>query len=477
MAVTACFLLPEFALVCVRAGLPTLANQPLALVGDNQRILVCSQEAARVGVSSGQKLSGARTLCPGLETRPYDRPVYEKAAHPLWNLAAEESSFVEPESPEVCFVRMEGREALERCEALAARMEDAACTAVRLGLARSKFAARIAAESASGPRAVVVPEGMEASFLAETPLERAEGIPQAVRDRLSRLGVHTLGEALRLPARELQRVLKDLGHWLQRLAEGRDGDPVRPIWPPRILQRTLRFDDEVTDIGFLHEALRRCAKGIASALEVRREYGRSLNLRMLPDDRIERAEKLARPAADTDALYRAALRLLDRMPPAQPVSEVRLTVGEIGSGGGIQLVLLDENEYLHGLPHERAQKLETTVSFLRGRYGAPVVGRAQEMRRVERAQLWVCPLGHLLDEPIRVDTNSAGAPLRYWWRGSLREVARIQTWWREAEWAPGGGAPTAAMREREVYRVETLPLGFSELRHAGAEWRLTAMAD
>lgn len=150
---------------------------------------------------------------------------------------------------------------------------------------------------------------------------------------------------------------------------------------------------------------------------------------------------------------------------------IRLHADDIGVAGGLQLTLLDENEHAHGLPHERANRLEAAFRRVRRRFGAGTVQTAAALNEALRISLWTDPLGHRMDEPVQVEADSGGAPMRYWWRGRLREVARVQNHWRETEWVWGRQA------ERTVFRVETVPLGICELRHTGGEWRLVALAD
>src|SRR5205807_613645 len=97
--------------------------------------------------------------------------------------------------------------------------------------------------------------------------------------------------------------------------------------------------------------------------------------------RLEETEKLGMPLDSVKPLHRAALRLLKRMSIRQPVVEVDLRAGDLGSGSGIQLALLDENQYAKGLPHERNRSLDATFQFLRKRFGADVVQGASALRK------------------------------------------------------------------------------------------------
>jgi DNA polymerase IV len=501
----ACFVLPQFGIACERKRTPDLAGLPLVLTGEDGTVCVASDEAAHFGIREGQKVSGARALCSDLCLRPYDLPAYEADARDAWDLLAIESSFVEPESPEVCFVGFDGREIAERCRLLAGQLREHAGVPVQVGLARTKLMARVAARRTGEETLACVPAGCEGDFLAPIPVEEVPEIDPRLAQELQKLGVRTLGHVAGLPERELRRRFRDRGLVLSRLARGGDAECVRALWPPRSVEHAVRFEEEVDDAERLHAALKHCADQVAEALGATREYCRTLTLEVRFDtpsesrvasreSRVttqsapgiaagrpsstpggqattERGEKLQTPTATPADVHRAALRLFGRMTVDRPVIEIRLHAGDIGVAGGLQLTLLDENEHAHGLPHERANRLEAAFRRVRRRFGAGTVQTAAALNEALRISLWTDPLGHRMDEPVQVEADSGGAPMRYWWRGRLREVAHVQNHWRETEWVWGRQA------ERTVFRVETVPLGICELRHTGGEWRLVALAD
>ncbi|HEX9007420.1 MAG TPA: hypothetical protein VF889_09000, partial [Bacteroidota bacterium] len=139
--------------------------------------------------------------------------------------------------------------------------------------------------------------GREAEFLASLPLEKAPGIDYRLVKRLQRLGVKTLGDIPKIPPRELRRQLKEVALLLQRLAEGEDGDRVRPLWPPRRIEKTIAFEDEVCDRATVEEALRRCAESIAASLLQKHEYCRTviLTVQLADGSYLQESEKPAIP--------------------------------------------------------------------------------------------------------------------------------------------------------------------------------------
>jgi hypothetical protein len=380
---------------------------------------------------------------------------------------------VDVSSTKNCFVELSGPRVVERIQELALLIASRAHIPVRVGLAGSKLVAREAAMQNRGEEVLVdARNGHAAMLLASVPLDRLPQISYPVRQRLIRRGIQTLGDIRKLPPRELTRQFRDVGLLIRRLAFGEDGDCVRPLWPPRSIEHNLAFDDETGDAAQVNEALRRCADVLAKRLASGHEYCRTLTLQVSLADgsRLSETEKLTLPASEQAPIERAALRLLRRIPLDRPLSGVGLRAADLGAGSGVQLALMDDNDG-KGLPHERRRRLDATLLFLRKRYGVGAIVTAGMLRQARRINLWTYPLGHLLDEPVQVATDACGRPVRYWRRGQLRTVTRVQNCWREAEWFWG------SLSEKTIYRVETAPSGLSELHRLGVTWRLGAMAD
>ena len=309
--------------------------------------------------------------------------------------------------------------------------------------------------------------------MAPVEVGELECLEKKVRERLLRPGVRTLGDVLRLPAAELARQFKQTGWQLRRLAHGEDGQSVRAMWPPRSLQLSFRFEYEVCQAAPVEQALSQCAAWIADRLRRQHEFCRSLELsiRMTDDTYALQSERLAAPLDTGEEIHRAALRLLKRMAIARPVVEVALVAGELGAGSGVQLALLDESE--RGLPHERQQKLDAALTFIRRRYGAGAVVPASLLREARRIHLWTYSLTRRSAETevVEVVVDGRGTPVRFYRRGQGYRVSEIQNRWREAEWAWG------EVSVKTAYRVVTEPPGLFEIYRSNKQWRIRAVSD
>lgn len=466
----ACFTLPQLGIACERTRLTDLWGMPVGLVLDDGMLSAVSDEAVPYGVRPGEPASGARSLCPSLTILPYDRPAYEEAARRVWDLFAIESSVVEPVSPEVCYVEMTGRDVQARVQWLAGELARSVRVPVNVGVGRTKFVAFQAALQ-SRESIITVPVGSELAALAHVPLTHIPKLDRKLRQRLERLGVRTLGDVAKLPPSHLRKQARDVGYLLERLAAGQDGDRVKPLWPPPRIEHALDFEEEVSDFRQVHEALLRCANTLAAKLPAQYTRSMTLTVSLADNSALQETERLVCPTNSAGGIYRAALRLLGRMTIDSPLTGIALQAAELGAGSGVQLALLDGNDWGQGLPHERKARLEATLTYLRKRFGVGAVIKAAMLRQARRIGLWTYPLGHSMSQPVTVETDRKGVPVRYWRRGQRRDVKRIQNRWKEIDWFWGSCAETT------VYRIETSPTGLSELHKVGVQWRLKAVAD
>jgi DNA polymerase-4 len=464
-------------IACERARLPHLHAQPFALRDDKGLLAAVSPEAFPFGVRRGQAATFARSLCQGLVVLPYDTAVYLEAAQAIWDTVAVESSIVEPVSPEVVFAEISGTGLLERIKELADCIADAIGAGVCVGLGKSKLVAIQAARLSEG-NPVMVAAGRERPLLSPVPLADLPALKPALVAKAEKLGVHTLGDLMALPVRETERQFGQSAHHLRELAKGDDGDRVRALWPPRIVEYALRFDDEVTDEGAIHHALGLCASHIARMLAIESRYCRTLTLEveMNKVSSVLR-EELNEPTHDPGFLQRAAIRLFDRLKISEPVTRLHLEAGEISAGSGVQLSFLDESDENGKLSFDDRKSLDAAVKHLKEKYGVGAVVNGGLVHQAQRIHLWTYPLGHVSDEAVRVVTNPGGLPVRLY-REMPRShetlhymIVEVQNQWRETDWSWG------KLSEKTCYRVATEPDGLYELHQLGGQWRLRAVAD
>ncbi|MEO7716319.1 MAG: hypothetical protein ABIY70_08945 [Capsulimonas sp.] len=463
-----CFSIPALSVACEQARRPDLAGVPFALVTDDGAVFAPSELAAAHGVRPGQTLSAARAFCPALLILPYDLTAYQGRARVLWDIAAAESSTVEPISPEIFFLLADRTFVLNSVPSFASAMSDAIGAPVLAGIGASKFTARRAALRARPGEVMTVPPGGELEFLGSVPVANVPGVDAKARARLEKLGIRTLGQA----AGHAGRLPKDLrlaGGRLAALAHGRDGDRVRAAWPERTEEAQTAFEDETQYLPLIDAALLRLSEKIAVRIQSRHEYCRTLSLQVAHARGVaSHWERLVLPASDAAAIHRGALRLLERTRPERGVLGLRLVAGELGSGSGLQLSLLDENG--GAMPAERERKTAAALIYIRERWGGGSVTTAEAMYEATQRALRAYPLGHKTREAVQVRLQD-GTPAAFAGKKTRHVVACVQNHWRETQ------AAGAATSEREVWRVLTAAGALAELHEADGDWTLQAMAD
>jgi protein ImuB len=373
----ACFYVPMFPLAARLRSEPSLFEEAVAIVegnGNHAHIVAATRRARTKGIRPGLSLAQARSILPKLIARSRDPECERTAQEALFDVAETFSPRIEDAGEGVVFADVTGMErhyagrgAEGRAQgavqgaggraqgagdrgagdqgasespaprplppapssqpsshaelALARAAIDAAAKIglpVRIGIAASKLAARVAAELPKSP--TIVEAGRESEFLAPLPLTRLS--PQLdVAATLARWGIGSIGELARLPESEVATRLGELGRELHYAARGIDPRPLIPrALPPEFREGTDLEWPLVALEPFLfiaNAALDRLSK----RMEMQGFACKRLELTMAlePDGFSSRAIDLPAPTRDVKTLL-TLLRLdLEKSPPGAPV--------------------------------------------------------------------------------------------------------------------------------------------------------------
>jgi protein ImuB len=328
-------------LVATLRAHPELAGQPLAIAaaaGPRAELVAVSPEAARRGVRTRASVAHARALCAALCVRVAS-PALEHAARaalldtalscsPRAELAARASGSYGGEA--VAYLDASGLDALFPSEAgLAAALT---ARAQKLGLpvgvavAASRSIARIAARRLGGSGDVcVVPPGGEAEFLAPQPLDLLDP-EDAVAERLTHFGLHTVGDLLVLPRRALGTRLGPEVLRLIALARGETHEAPLPVFQPRALSEAIDLEFAVDRLEPLRFVLRGLLSRLLARLEARHLACSDLGLALALEGggRDVRRIVTAAPTLDLRVLIQHLQQALETRPPQAAVAGVAL---------------------------------------------------------------------------------------------------------------------------------------------------------
>jgi DNA polymerase-4 len=371
---------------------PSLRGRPVIVGGGV--VLAASYEAKAYGVRTAMGGARARSLCPHAIVVPPRVDAYTAASRAVFEVFDDTTPLVEGISIDEAFLDVGGlRRVAGPPVEIARRLRGAVLArvglAITVGVARTKFLAKVASRVAKPDGLLVVEPGDELAFLHPLPVERLWGVGPATATRLHERGVSTVGEVAHLDESVLIALLgRAAGRHLHALAHNLDPRPVqtgrrrRSIGSQRALGRGPRTAEDV-DASVLALADR-----VTRRLRAAKRVGRTVVLRLRFDDysRVTRSHTLDRPTARTHTILEVLQHLLDGARPMireRGLTLVGMTIADLDDATSIQL----------SLPFNRTANgaLDDALDNVRDRFGASAVKRAVLLGRREGVQIPMLP--------------------------------------------------------------------------------------
>ena len=356
---------------------PSLRGRPV-IVGAGV-VLAASYEAKAYGIRTPMPGSQARRLCPQAIVVHPRMDAYSEASKALFDVFHDTTPFVEGLSIDEAFLDVGGlRRISGTAPEIAARLRrdvlDRVGLPVTVGVARTKFLAKVASGVAKPDGLLVVPVVGELDFLHPLAVEALWGVGPVTSAKLREHSVTTVGQVARLGEAALVRMLgRAAGRHIHALAHNRDPRPVqvgrrrRSIGTQRALGRKQRSPASLdTDLVALVDRL-------ARRLRAAHRVCRTVVLRLRFDDftRANRSHTLSEATAHTETILATARGLLATAMPMierQGITLIGVTFTNLADDGAIQLAL----------PFDRApaSAIDTTLDEVRDRFGSAAVTRA-----------------------------------------------------------------------------------------------------
>jgi DNA polymerase-4 len=356
---------------------PALRGRPV-IVGAGV-VLAASYEAKACGVRTAMGGARARRLCPHAVVVSPRMSAYSDASKALFRVFEDTTPLVEGLSIDEAFLDVRGMRRLAGTpEEIAVRLRRAVRERVGLpisvGVARTKFLAKVASGVAKPDGLIVVPPDRELAFLHPLPIERLWGVGPVTAAKLHDRGFEAVGDVAQLgEAALVSMVGRAAGRQLHALAHNRDPRRVRAgrrrgsIGSQRALGLRPRSSEAIDAVlvGLVDRVTRRMRKA--------ERVGRTVTLRLRFRDfsRATRSHTLPRPTAETETVLTTARWLLATATPLierQGLTLVGISVANLESGRAVQLVL----------PFERRSRsaLDDALDEARERFGPNAVVRA-----------------------------------------------------------------------------------------------------
>ncbi len=356
---------------------PRLRGRPV-IVGAGV-VLAASYQAKADGVRTAMGGAQARRLCPRAIVVEPRMAAYAEASRAVFDVFWQTTPLVDGVSIDEAFLEVAGLRRLSGSPtdiALRLRREvlERVGLPITVGIARTKFLAKVASGVAKPNGLLVVPPDGELDFLHPLPVERLWGVGAVTAEKLHTRGLVTVADVATLDEAALIGILgRGSGRQLYALARNRDPRPVEvgrrrgSIGSQRALGRRPKSPAEIEAalVGLVDRVTRRMRRA--------GRVGRTVVLRLRFDDfsRATRSHTLARPTAQTEAIRATASGLLSSaMPMIQHagLTLIGVAVGNLDDDGNVQLELPFDR-------HDR-ERLDAALDDVQQRFGAGAVTRA-----------------------------------------------------------------------------------------------------
>ena len=315
---------------------PSLRGKPVIVGGTGGRgvVATASYEARAFGVGSAMSGREARARCPHAAFLSGRFHAYRATSKEVMQALRDLSPLVEPLSLDEAFVDLAAADlpdldvatVTEAGEELRRRVHEVTggLTAT-VGIASSKFLAKVASELDKPDGMTVVPPGTELELLRPMRVTVIPGVGPATNERLRRAGIHTIAELEQVSEDELVRLLGQAqGHGLWQLARAQDSRPVVAEREAKSISVEGTYDTDLNDRLLMEGLLTRQAKEVGARMRKNGSSGRTVSIKVRLHDftTLSRSSTLSSPTDDGATIARIARSLL----------------GDLDTTGGVRLL-------------------------------------------------------------------------------------------------------------------------------------------
>ena len=300
---------------------PQLQGQPVIVGGSGNRgvVLSATYEARALGVHSAMPMSRARRLAPQAIVITPDHRRYARASEGIMEVFRSITELVEPLSLDEAFLDVGG--AVRRlgspraiAEMIRARIHDEQGLVASVGVASTKFVAKLASTQAKPDGLLVVPPDQVVAFLHPLPVGALWGVGEKTEEQLHRLGLRTVADIAATPPATLQRALgPTAGAHVHALAWGRDERRVQRDVPERSIGAEETFPVDVDDPHLVAAEVLRLSERVGARMRAAGFVGRTvvLKVRFADFTTITRSRTFDEPTDVGQQIYRQAKQVLD----------------------------------------------------------------------------------------------------------------------------------------------------------------------
>jgi DNA polymerase-4 len=372
---------------------PQIAGKPVVVGGLGPRgvVAAASYEARAYGVRSAMPMTRARRACPQAVFLPPRFDQYEAKSREVMAILRSVTPLVEPLSIDEAFLDVGGaRRRLgtgrEVAVHLRMRILDETGLTASVGVATTKFLAKVVSELAKPDGMIVVEPGTELEFLHPLPVSRLWGVGPATLAKLERIGARTVGDVAALPATALHSAVGNAaGAHLHALAHNIDDRAVTPEHTAKSIGAEETFPRDLHDRDELHREIVRLADKVTARLRHAGHVARTITLKVRfgTFETITRARTLPDATATSTVVAAIARELLAPVDVGAGIRLIGISASQLGDPQPAQGVLALDDDTDDAHQDDRRVAVDRAVDAVRDRFGDRAVRPATLVSRRE----------------------------------------------------------------------------------------------
>jgi DNA polymerase-4 len=351
-------------------GKPTIVGHPTG----RSVVTSASYEARRRGVRSAMPMSQAMRLCPEAVILIPHFSKYTHFSRQVMTVFEAITPLVEQVSIDEAFLDVAGARKLlgsptRIAEMIRERVRAETGLPCSVGVASTKFVAKLASGRAKPDGLLVIPESETVPFLHRLPAGALWGVGASTQEKLSRYGLRTVKDIAETPVASLRKWLGDAsGVHLHNLAHGIDLRSVTPTHQEKSVGHEITFEHDVTDPLVLRRELLRLANQTGERLRRSGIAGRTIALKLRYSDfrTVSRSRTIADPTNVGRRIYDEVVSSLDaELAAGAAIRLIGVRVEQLKPTGGEEPALWD--------PDEEWRDAELAIDEVSARFGRGTV--------------------------------------------------------------------------------------------------------
>jgi DNA polymerase-4 len=378
---------------------PRLRDRPVIVGGtEAQRGVVhtASYEARACGIRTGMALVRAKQLCPEAVFLKGNYEHYQAVSLQLQEVYTKYTPLVEFTSLDDAYLDLTGTlhlhpSPVQIARAIQAEVWKKTGVGLSVGIGKNKVIAAIASGLRKPKGIVHVPAGSEHDFLAPLPVDSLPGIGRVAKEKLTDLGIFTVGQLAQFSKLLLEQLFGKNGIKLWELANGYDPREVRQRLIPKQISRETSFEEDTADMGIIKGTLQYLTERLAKKLRQNALVCQTVLVKIRYSDfsANNRSRSLPYPSDDSATLFKMADTLFEE------IRLRRIRIRHVGVAV-TQITPLNWQASLFN-QRNRQESLNTTIDEIREKFGFMAILPAETIALRKRYRME--PSGYVLHNP------------------------------------------------------------------------------